>query len=203
MGTQAKQIGILGGTFDPIHFGHLITARDVAEYLELDHLFFIPAAQSPFKQQPPHATAQERLSVIRIAIEGEAQWGCLDLEIQAGGISYASDTAAALQQRWPQDRLYWIIGSDQLATLHRWHHIESLAATVTFVSVVRPGYPNHPDAEIPGLRLYPVRTHLIDICASQIRRRILAGASVRYLLPDKVIDYIQAHQLYRVRSHGL
>ena len=190
------KIGILGGSFDPVHFGHLIIARDVLEQMELDRLFFVPAARVPLKANAPQASDAKRLAMLEIAIEDDPRFGVLDLELRSGGVSYTFNTVRALRKRWPTDQLYWIIGADQLMQLDRWYSIRKLAAWISFISIDRPGYPNTPPKSLPALKLLPVKAHSLDISSSEIRSRVARGLSIRYLLPDKIAVYIEDHNLY-------
>lgn len=190
------KIGILGGSFDPVHFGHLIVARDVLEQMELDRLFFVLAARAPLKARAPQASDTQRLAMLELAIEDDPRFGVLDLELRSRGVSYTFNTVRTLQKRWPDDELYWIIGADQLGQLDRWYRIQELTKQIGFISINRPGYANTPPESLPSLKLLPLKAHLLDISSSEIRSRVAHGLSIRYLLPDKVAAYIEKHNLY-------
>jgi nicotinate-nucleotide adenylyltransferase len=184
-----KKIGILGGTFDPVHNGHLILARDAFEQLNLDSLIFIPAAISPHKLQEQPAAPEIRLEMLRAAIEGEPQF-CLDaLELERPAPSYTVDTIEALKAREPEAEFIFLIGEDNVAQLSSWHRFADLSKLVQFAVLDRSGLKTtHP---------YPtIRRHL-DISASDIRNRVARGQSIRYLVPPAVEKIIRERQLYR------
>jgi nicotinate-nucleotide adenylyltransferase len=184
-----KKIGILGGTFDPVHNGHLILARDAFEQLNLDSLIFIPAAISPHKLQEQSAAPEIRLEMLRAAIEGEPQF-CLDaLELERPAPSYTVDTIEALKAREPEAEFIFLIGEDNVAQLSSWHRFADLSKLVQFAVLDRSGLKTtHP---------YPtIRRHL-DISASDIRNRVARGQSIRYLVPPAVEKIIRERQLYR------
>jgi nicotinate-nucleotide adenylyltransferase len=184
-----KKIGIFGGTFDPVHNGHLILARDAVEQLELDELLFVPAALSPHKLEQTPAAADARLEMLRAAIQDEPRF-CLDtLELERPAPSYAVDTIEVLRTREPAARLVYLIGEDNVARLSTWHRFAELSKMVQFVVLDRTGLKTeHP---------FPtVRRHL-DISATDIRNRVARGRSIRYLVPPAVEEIIRQRQLYR------
>jgi nicotinate-nucleotide adenylyltransferase len=184
-----KRIGIMGGTFDPIHHGHLILARDAVEQLQLDQLLFIPAAISPHKVGRQPAAAELRVEMIRAAIRDEPRF-CLDtLELERQAPSYTVDTIEALKRRDPDAQFIYLIGEDNVAQLPTWHRFAELSQMLQFVVLDRSGL----RAEHP----YPVVRRLIDISATDIRNRVARGASIRYLVPPAVENLIRERQLYR------
>lgn len=193
------QLGILGGTFDPIHHGHLAIAADALWQLQLDRVHFLPAAQQPLKPGGHAATAAHRLAMTRLAVADEPRFAVSDIEVRRAGLSYTVRTVAALQQQHPADVLWFIIGADSLHTLPRWHHVERLLTLCRFAVVGRPGY----EASLPAaLQSYAARFAFIsgpalDISATALRTRIAQGAPVRYQMPAPVCDYIATHNLYR------
>jgi nicotinate-nucleotide adenylyltransferase len=184
-----KKIGIFGGTFDPIHHGHLILARDALEQLGLDSVIFVPAAMSPHKPSQHPTDAGIRLEMLRAAIEGEPLF-CLDaMELERPAPSYAVDTIEALKAREPEAELFYLIGEDNVARLSTWHRFADLSKMVQFAVLDRSGLKTaHP---------YPaIRRHL-DISATEIRNRVARGQSIRYLVPPAVEKIIRERQLYR------
>jgi nicotinate-nucleotide adenylyltransferase len=184
-----KKIGILGGTFDPIHNGHLILARDAFEQLNLDSLIFIPAAISPHKLQQQPAAPGIRVEMLRAAIEGEPQF-CLDAqELERTAPSYTVDTIETMKARELEAEFIFLIGEDNVAKLSSWHRFADLSKLVQFAVLDRSGLKTtHP---------YPtIRRHL-DISASDIRNRVARGQSIRYLVPPAVEKIIRERQLYR------
>ena len=197
-----RALGILGGSFDPIHLGHLIVARDAVEQFSLDRLFFVPAAQAPLKdRRPPGASAVDRLAMVRRAIAGEPCFGCLDVEVLAGGMSYTVDTVRWLRCQWPGVRFYCLIGVDQAAQLDRWRSIEELAVGVEFIVADRPGCLDPiPARGIPGLRQHRLEARAVAMSSTEVRQRLQQGLSIRYLIHETTAAYIQEHQLYRPKS---
>ncbi|HEX4630300.1 MAG TPA: nicotinate-nucleotide adenylyltransferase [Chthoniobacterales bacterium] len=183
-----KKIGIFGGTFDPVHHGHLILARDALEQLELDELIFIPAALSPHKLSGSPATADARVEMLRAAIEGEPRF-CLDsLELERPAPSYTVDTIEALRSREPEAQFVYLIGEDNVAQLTTWRRFLDLSKMVQFAVLDRTGLrTQHP---------YPTVRRHIDISASDIRIRVARGQSIRYFVPLAVEKIIRARQLY-------
>jgi nicotinate-nucleotide adenylyltransferase len=133
----AMKIGFLGGSFDPVHLGHLAIAQDALEGAGLDRVDFIPAAVSPLKGRELTATAAQRLEMVRLAIAGDARFGVLDLELRRGGTSYTVDTVRELRALFPGAELFWVIGADQLARLAEWKEIGELVRLVEFVHLAR------------------------------------------------------------------
>lgn len=184
-----QKIGLFGGSFDPIHHGHLILARDAMERLGLAKVIFIPANVSPHKLDHPPAPALARCEMVAAAIAGEPRFELDDCEVSRDGISFAVDTVRLLIKRHAEADFFYFIGEDNLAALHTWKEIRELSRLVQFVVLSRRGAP--PDHE------FPVVTHHIDISSTDIRKRIARGLSVRYLLPDKTCEIIQRLGLYQ------
>ena len=184
-----KKIGIFGGTFDPIHHGHLLLARDALEQLGLDSLLFIPAARSPPKRGQKPAEADLRVEMLRAAIEGEPRFCLEELELARPAPSYSVETIEALKRREPDSEFVYLIGEDNVAQLPSWHRFAELENMVQFVVLDRSGLKSeHP---------YPVIHRHIDISATDIRNRVASGQSIRYLVPPAVEQIIRERQLYR------
>jgi nicotinate-nucleotide adenylyltransferase len=183
-----KKIGIFGGTFDPIHHGHLILARDAVETLQLETVIFIPAAISPHKLDREPMAPAIRLEMLRAAIEGEARFTFDAMELERPSPSYAVDTMETLRKREPTAEFVYLIGEDNAARLPTWHRFPELSKMVQFVVLDRSGLKTgHP---------YPaIRRHL-DISATDIRNRVARGQSIRYLVPPAVETIIRERQLY-------
>ena len=191
------KIGFLGGSFDPVHFGHLIAAQDVYEQYKFDRLFLVPAAQAPLKPKDVQSSTEERLAMLQAACEWDRRLEIADYELTKGGVSYTIDSVRHFRAKFPHDELYWIIGGDQLPLLHKWKDISELARLVEFIFLERPRHPSKPHPEIPGLRLHRCDGHLIEISSSELRQRVRAGLSLHYFCPQKVIAYIESKKLYR------
>jgi len=184
-----KKTGIYGGTFDPIHHGHLILGRQACEELGLDQLIFVPAAVSPFKK-PAFASGEMRLSMLRAAINGQNGFAADDCEVMRPPPSYSIDTALHIRERDPNAQLFWLIGADNVGGLNKWHRIDALRKLVHFVVLDRGrGYKT--------IHQYPVVRRNIDISATEIRNRVAAGRSIRYLVPKVVEEIIRRENLYR------
>src|SRR5262245_51894278 len=185
-----KKIGIYGGTFDPIHHGHLILSRQACEELQFDQLIFVPAALSPFKEHAPKARGELRLSMLRAAIEGQEDFMADDCELKRPPPSYSIDTVLQIRERDPNADLFWLIGADNVSGLDKWHRIEALKKLVQFVILDRGRAKKTP-------RVYPVVQRSIDISATEIRKRVASGRSIRYLVPKAVEEIIRREKLYR------
>lgn len=185
------KVALFGGTFDPIHHGHLILARDAVEQLEAERMVFIPAAQSPHKLAREPAPAEVRLEMVRAAVEGEPAFEVDDAELHRAGPSFTIDTVEAWRERAPEAEFIYLIGYDNVRELHTWRRIEELRKLVQFVVFGRDSLP--PD-EVSG---FPVLHRRIDISATEIRDRVARGDSIRYLVPEAVHAIIQARGLYR------
>lgn len=192
--ARPASVGLFGGTFDPPHVGHLIGARTAAEQLGLDRVLFIPAPRAPLRE-PSRTDPAHRLALVRLAIQGEPGFEVSDLELRRAGPSYSFDTASDIARRHPDARLVWILGADQLSQLDRWHRAAELVHLVEFACLVRPGAKLTPPA-LPGLRWHRLASHPLEISSSDIRARAAAGLSLRWLVPDPVLEYIHAHALY-------
>jgi nicotinate-nucleotide adenylyltransferase len=191
------KIGFLGGSFDPVHFGHLIAAQDVYEQYHLDRLYLVPAAQAPLKPNDVQSTPADRRAMLQAACEWDGRLQIADDELMRGGISYTIDSVRLFRARFPHDELYWIIGGDQVPQLHKWKDIGELVRLVEFIFLERPGHPAKAHPEVPGLKLHRCDGHLIEISSSELRRRVAAGLALHYFCPQKVIAYIEDKKLYR------
>lgn len=191
------KIGFLGGSFDPVHFGHLIAAQDAYEQHQLDRLFLVPAAQAPLKPQEVQSSAEDRLAMLQAAVGWDRRFEVSDYELQKGGMSYTIDSARHFRARFPDDRLYWIIGGDQLPKMHLWKEIGELSRLVEFIFLERPGHPAKVAPAIPGLRLHRCDGHLVEISSTELRHRARQGLSLDYFVPHKAIVHIRKNGLYQ------
>ena len=192
-----KKTGLLGGSFDPVHTGHLLIARDAMEELDLEEIFFIPAAQAPLRVNSPQASALHRKAMLMAAIGGEPNYHLLDFELDTGGTSYTIDTARALTQKHPNRRFFWILGEDQLSKLSQWKNIDELCKLIEFVALDRPGHTSYEKPSIPGLHCHRLCGHIFSISSSEIRERLKNQQSVREFLPEKVHQYIVEKEIYK------
>jgi len=187
------KIGILGGTFNPIHIGHLILAEEAREKLGLDKVVFVPAHLPPHKDNSDIAQADERLAMLKLALKDNSCFAASDIEIKRSGRSYTIDTIKEFKRTNPLDELYFLIGSDLLKYLDEWKDLGEIIKMVKFVAATRPGYPLE---KIPAyISTLPIRA--VDISAFEIRSAIKEGKSFRYLVPESVFGYINRKKLYR------
>ncbi|MFC4599298.1 nicotinate-nucleotide adenylyltransferase [Cohnella hongkongensis] len=192
-----SKIGLLGGTFDPVHYGHLLAAEAARDALRLDEVWFIPTYLPPHKPRPG-ADGARRCAMLEAAVSGHSAFRVEEIELSMEGISYTIDTVSALRRKHPDARFHWIVGSDMIRDLPNWRKIEELAAAVSFIGLERPGEPSD-DSLLPDfVRAKLTRAEMppTGISSSDIRRRIGEGRSVRYMTPDAVIEYIQRNGLY-------
>ena len=191
------RIGIFGGTFDPIHLGHLILAEEAFEKLKLDQLIFIPAKISPYKTNlPPAAPAEDRVSMIKLAIAGREGWQVDTRELLREGPSFTIDTVKELRQEHQGTTFFLLIGQVQLAGLAGWKEIEKLKKLVSFVvlSRIHRGQSRYPDADSIAVNHCD---RCIDISSTEIRERLAKNKKVDYLLPKNIHDYIKTKSLYQ------
>ncbi|MFD0715041.1 nicotinate-nucleotide adenylyltransferase [Paenibacillus sp. GCM10027626] len=192
------KVGLMGGTFDPIHYGHLLAAETAREACGLNEVWFIPSFVPPLKDHQPGADGEARLEMVYRAIDFQPHFRAMDIELERGGTSYSIDTVEALQQLYPGREFSYIIGSDRVNDLAKWHQIEKLAGLVHFIGVERPGE-KIDVSSLPAYireRLTVIDMPLIDISSTAIRQRRAAGKSVRFLVPDKVYSFMRRNALY-------
>lgn len=188
--------GLMGGTFDPIHIAHLILAEEVRERLDLDRLLFVPAARPPHKDERAVSPFEHRLAMVRLAIEGNPALGLSDIEMERPGKSYTIQTIRELRSRLGGDRLTFIIGADSLAAFLTWKNPMELLSECRVVVVGRPGISLDGLDENVRERALILETPMFDVSSSDIRDRVSAGRSFRYLVPPGVWDYIREKNLY-------
>ena len=189
-----QRIGLLGGSFNPVHLGHLLVAQAAREELQLSRMFFIPAAQSPFKPGLPLAPAEQRLRLLRLALAGQTDCEIDDQEISRGGVSYTIDTVRDYVLRFPGAPLFYLIGADHVPLLPKWRDADELARLVEFVVLPRPGEAAAPlPAPFRGRALagFP-----LGVSSSQIRERVKAGSPIDLLAGPAVAEAIRNNRLY-------
>jgi nicotinate-nucleotide adenylyltransferase len=185
------KIAIYGGTFDPIHHGHLILAREARELFGFEKVIFVLTAVSPFKSSPD-ASAQMRLSMLRAAIEDEPGFELDDCELRRPPPSYTIDTIEEIRARERDAQIYYLIGEDNVPTLRKWHRFDELKKAVQFIVLDRTGTP--PDHR------YPIVYRKIDISATEIRKRVASGQSIRYFVPQAVEEIIRRNKIYQEQT---
>ncbi|MTH52500.1 nicotinate-nucleotide adenylyltransferase [Bacillus mangrovi] len=186
-----KEIGILGGTFDPPHYGHLLIASEVMAALSLDEIWFMPNRLPPHKQHEEHSSPDERFEMLKLAIGGAEGFKIQAAELERSGPSYTYDTVVLLKEKYPEASFSFIIGADMIEFLPQWSRIDELIRLVRFVGVNRPGYSPATDfkvtmADVPQF----------DVSSTMIRERLRNGETTRFLLPDQIKDYIRERGLY-------
>ena len=186
------KVGILGGTFNPIHIGHLILAEEAREKLGLDKVIFVPTYLPPHKEDTGIASASSRLAMVKLAIQGHPCFSVSDKEIKRDGRSYTIDTIKEFKKENPEDELYFIIGSDLLNYLEDWKDLAQIIKLVKFIAATRPGYALE---KIPSY-IQTLEIRAVDVSGFEIRERIKQSKSFRYLVPEAVYRYITENKLY-------
>lgn len=200
-------IGVLGGTFDPIHMGHLIVAEEIRGQLDLAEVLFVPAGEPWLKTNNSISSAEHRVQMVRLAIADEPAFKLSTMEIERAGPSYTIDTIVQFNsQMGAGDKLFFILGWDNLMQLPQWREPSRLVQMCSLVAVPRVGYPspdlNTLEAAIPGLSQSAILLHTpqIEISSSEIRSRVARGLSIHHLVPEPVEKYIREHNLYTKSS---
>jgi len=189
-----QRLGLFGGSFDPIHMGHLLVAQAAREELGLARLYFIPAAHSPFKPDRQPTPGQERVRLLRVALAG-ADWCEVDeQELKRGGVSYTIDTLRDYAGRFPGAELFYLIGADNVALLPKWREAAELGKLAEFAAIPRPGQaqPVFP----PPFRGRTLTGFPFGVSSSQIRQRVKAGQPIEHLVPAAVLEVIRNNRLY-------
>ncbi len=196
---------LFGGSFDPIHHGHLIVCRAAAEQLGVSRVVLVPSAQPPHKRGQSLAPPQDRLEMCRLAVRGDPLIEVSDWELCQPGPNYTLYTVQHFRSIAPSERICWLLGMDSLRDLPSWHRVSELADACTLVTARRPGVPTPDDAllrallgdaRVEVLRKSILETPWLEISATHVRERVRAGRSIRYLCPDSVCDHILARRLY-------
>lgn len=200
---MTSRLGILGGTFDPIHDGHLVAAQETAWALDLDRVLFIPAPNPPHKRDEPITEPAHRIAMVRLAVQNNPTFEVSLVEVERGGLSFTVDTLRAVRELYPGYELHFIVGMDSLAELPTWHDPDGIVQLARIVAVYRAGWGvvdlKALEAAVPAaadrVRIVPIPG--LDISSTDLRRRLAVGRPIRYLVPDPVIAYIEEHGLYR------
>jgi nicotinate-nucleotide adenylyltransferase len=194
------KVGVLGGTFDPVHVGHLVLAERARDELSLDLVLFVPAGDPWRKSHREITAAEHRLAMLRLAVEGNDAFGVSDIEIKREGPTYTADTLATLAAERLDDEFYFIVGADALADMPNWHEPERIVDHARLAVAPR----DVQEANIAALALPAIAGRIVQftmpplaVSSTEVRERIAAGRSVRYLVPGRVLEYIDAQSLYR------
>lgn len=197
------KVGIMGGTFDPLHIGHMMAAEAARDTYSLDEVWFMPSHIPPHKHEAG-ATGADRLAMVQSAVEGHEAFRMLDWEIVRGGVSYTIETVRSLKAKYPGHEFYFIVGADMVEYLPKWHGIEELVDLLTFIGVGRPGTPLDL-AALPGFiaeKVLLADMPLVDISSTILRSRAASGRSIRYMVPEQVYEYVQRSGLYGVQPRS-
>ena len=200
-GDRPRRIGIYGGTFDPIHAGHLIIASETQAALELDEVVFVPAGIPPHKNPTRVTPAADRLAMLRLAVADDEAFSVDTVEVEHEGRSFTVETLATFRRREREAELWFIMGGDSLADLHTWRNPGEIVSLARVAVAARPGWAvdlsaaNRLVPESNG-RIDVIPTPLIEIASHEIRDRVRDGRPVRYLVPNAVYDYLVSHRLY-------
>lgn len=186
-----RKVGILGGTFDPPHIGHLIIANEVLNRLQLDEVKFMPNQEPPHKVKTSATTGEDRVRMLELLIDNNTAFSIENIELERIGLSYTFDTMKLLQERNPDHEYYFIIGGDMVEYLPKWHQIDGLVKLIRFVGVNRSNF-----SVKSSYPLTQVDMPFIDISSTLIRERASSGDTIRYLVPKGVEAYIKEHGLY-------
>ena len=197
------KIGIFGGTFDPVHQGHMIVAEQVMAELDLARVVFVPGGIPPHKEASSvRATAEDRFAMVEAAVEGNERFSVDRVEIDSGRAMHSVETVGIFRERSPDDEWFFITGADEVSNLLEWREPDRLLEQIVMVAATRPGYDlsrlDHLEAALRNFdRIFPVECTRVDISATAIRRRMLQRKSIRYLVPERVREIIENKRLYR------
>ncbi len=192
--SEELKIGLFGGSFDPVHLGHLLVAQAALEELALTRLCFVPAAQSPFKPERVLAPAAERLRLLRLALAGRGQYEIDEQEIRRGGVSYTVETLRDYERRFPGAQFFYLIGADNVSSLPQWREAQELARLAEFVIIPRPGQEEIP---LPSpFRGRMLKGFPLGVSSSQIRARLKQGLPIHHLVPEPVAEAIHNNCLF-------
>ncbi|ASA19913.1 nicotinate-nucleotide adenylyltransferase [Paenibacillus donghaensis] len=197
------KVGIMGGTFDPLHIGHMMAAEAARESYGLQEVWFMPSHIPPHKHEA-YVSAADRLAMVEETVKGHEAFRTLDWEVSSDGVSYTIDTIRKLQEEYPQLDFYFIIGADMVQYLPKWQGIEELAQRINFIGVERPGTQLDLGAlpQAIAAKVLLADMPLVEISSTQLRERAAAGRSIRYMVPDAVYDYVQRSGLYGVQPRS-
>lgn len=196
--SQAKRrVGIMGGTFDPIHHGHLVAASEVMHKFDLDEVVFVPTSTQPFKQGRKSAPAEDRYLMTVIATASNNRFTVSRVDIDRGGVTYTYETLRDLSAQQPDTEWFFITGADALRDILSWKNADQVLAEARFIGVSRPGHVLDLGEELPTGAVALVEVPAMAISSTDVRNRVRLGQPIWYLVPDGVVQYINKHGLYR------
>jgi len=197
--------GVFGGSFDPVHFGHLLLAEQCREQARLDRVLFVPCNIQPHKQDGPRATDRQRIEMLQLGIAGHKSFEVSEIEMKRGGVSYTIDTLNELKADFSDDELFLLMGDDSLESFAKWKEPKQICELATIVVVSRPGSgdvdldalkPFASDERFEQILQHKIASRNIDISSSDVRQRVNDGSSIRYLMPRSVEKYIETQKIY-------
>lgn len=203
------RLGIYGGSFSPIHNGHLLLAESCREQCQLDEVWFMPAATNPLKADGTLASDAHRVAMIELAIAGNHTFKCNPIELERGGLSYTVDTLREVREIVPQAELFLLVGGDSFASFYHWHKIEEICELATISTVGRPGSDLNDWGQLPDVlsedQMTRIKQHfvempLIGLSSTDIRQRILSQRSIRYMVPRSVEKYIETQHVFKKQT---
>ncbi|TXC90020.1 nicotinate-nucleotide adenylyltransferase [Metabacillus litoralis] len=191
---MTKKIGILGGTFDPPHFGHLLIASEILNNMQLSEVWFIPNQIPPHKTEKHFSDSRHRLNMLKLALKDHDQFKINTVELEREGPSYTYDTIHILREQYPEYSFHFIIGADMIEFLPHWHKIDEIIKLVSFIGVKRHGYKTETDYPVKEIKI-----PMFDVSSTMLRERLNKNESTAYLLPEDVKRYIEGNHLYGTR----
>ena len=206
--ANMARIGIMGGTFDPIHNGHLQLGRQAKEEYALDQVWFMPSGQPPHKKDHKITDAKIRLEMVRLALEGQDVLMLSDFELRRPGNTYTAQTLSLLREEYPEDQFYFIIGADSLYDIEKWYHPEAVMAQAVLLVASRDWDKKHPTlegqishlSEKYGAKINILHCSKVHVSSEEIRRMVSQGKPLEGLLPERVVEYVKQHHLYEQPS---
>jgi nicotinate-nucleotide adenylyltransferase len=194
---QPRKIGVLGGTFDPIHVGHLVLAEQVREKFQLERVIFIPCASPPHKTEQRLSPANDRFEMTKLALEGNLYFFVSDIELKREGLSYTVETLRELKELYKDSEIYFLTGSDVLNEITTWKDPEEIYKLAKIVIGIRPGFDKFDAENHFAKKSIIVDITGVDISSTQIREKVSKSESIKYLVPSKVEEYIKSRNLYK------
>lgn len=198
---MARQIGLMGGTFDPIHYGHLVVAEMARDELGLDEVIFVPSGRPPHKRQRVISSGEDRCAMTALAIDSNPHFQLSRFEVESDDYSYTLTTVNHFRQRYGEETSLWFItGADAIKEILNWYKANELVKKCHFLAATRPGYSTAIPPDLQGM-VVKFTVPALAISSTEIRAAVAAGRSIKYLLPEAVEDYIYIHHLYRKENH--
>ncbi|MFZ5597920.1 MAG: nicotinate-nucleotide adenylyltransferase [Bacillota bacterium] len=207
--VEKTRMGIMGGTFDPVHFGHLVAAEGARHHFHLDKVVFVPAARPPHKGLEDVSNPRHRLNMTILATRSNPHFEVSDVEIRRTGPSYTVDTVSHFRRLWPDSVIYFITGADAVLEILTWHRVDQLLDMCFFIAATRPGYRlENLSGSLKGLpercmaKISVMEVPALAISSTDIRQRVRKGMPIKYLLPEEVEEYIYSNNLYKEKPSG-